>query len=123
MPKSASSRPNTNNWAETIFVNIKLTGKGKDQFTDWMNRKEPEIALDVAQFMSNGHKTSITWDSTNNCWIVSSTCKIQGSVNENHCMTSRSQEWYEAMCMNVFKSAVLCNNGAWSEQQESSDWG
>lgn len=120
--RNSSAADNKPDWQVT-FVQIKLTGEHIDGFSKWMERKEPEIALDVASFMSNGHKTSITWDNDNKCWIVSATCKEEGSKNYNHCLSSRSNEWWEALCMNVYKNDILCDGGSWADKQQNSNWG
>lgn len=120
--KNVSKLPR-GNWPETNFVNLKITGKHKDGFTSWMSRKEADIHLDVVAFMSNGHKTSITWDTSNSVWIVSATCKEESSPNVNCCLTSRSSEWWEAMCMNVYKHDIICAQGSWVDNAESGDWG
>jgi len=116
-------KPNTNSWPETIFVSLKIAGQHKDGFNEWMQRKEAEIALDVAAFISNGHKVSISWDVQNACFIVAATCKEDSNVNLNHCMTSRSSEWWEALCMNVYKNNVVCNMGSWATEQDTTNWG
>lgn len=120
--RNGTTQPNRG-WPETQFVTIRLNGKHKDGFREWMQRNSEEVALDVASFMSDGHKSSITWDDTNACWIASSTCKDEASKNYNHCLSSRSSEWYEALAMNVYKHNIMCNKGAWVDQQEDNDWG
>lgn len=120
--KNTSAGDNKPDW-HVNFVQIRLAGAQIDGFTKWMERKESEIALDVAAFMSNGHKTSITWDNENKCWIVSATCKEENSKNYNYCLSSRSGEWWEALCMNVYKNDVICNGGSWSAKQENNNWG
>jgi len=120
--KNNSAGNNKPEWQVT-FVQLKLSEETASEFSKWMERKEPEIALDVASFMSNGHKTSITWDNENKCWIVSSTCKEETSKNYNHCLSSRSSEWWEALCMNVFKNDVICKKAAWVDKQSSTNWG
>lgn len=120
--KNSSAPANKNSW-EVTFVQIRLTGEHKDGFEKWSSRKDTDVALDVATFMSNGNKTSITWDDANKCWIVSATCKEESSKNYNHCLSSRSDDWYEAMKMNVYKNDVICNKGSWLDQQQDSNWG
>lgn len=123
MASKNSTKLPRGNWPETQFINLKIAGKHKDGFTSWMQRKESDIALDVVSFMSNGHKTSISWDTNNNVWIVSATCKDESSPNVNCCLTSRSNEWWEAMCMNVYKHDIICAQGNWLDNAESGDWG
>jgi len=120
--KNSSAAANKPDWQVT-FVQLKLNEETASAFTKWMERKEPEIALDVAAFMSNGHKTSITWDDDNKCWIVSSTCKEESNKNYNHCLSSRSSEWWEALCMNVFKNNVVCKDASWTDKQSNANWG
>ena len=121
---SKNAKPRVgNSWSEVKFVVIRLNGKHKDGFREYMQRPAEQVALDVASFMSNGHKTSITWDDNNACWIVSATCKEEASKNHSCCISSRSSEWYEALVMNVYKNDVICNKGAWMDQQEENDWG
>jgi hypothetical protein len=123
MARKNSSSPDSKPDWQVTFVQLKLNEETANAFAKWMERKEPEIALDVAAFMSNGHKTSITWDNENKCWIVSATCKEESSKNYNHCLSSRSSEWWEAMCMNVFKHNVVCAGGSWVDKQSSANWG
>lgn len=123
MASKNTPKPNNRNFTEITFVNMKITGKHKEGFNEWMSRKEAEIALDAAAFMSNGHKTSITWDVSNNVWIVSATCKESTSPNVDKCLTSRSSEWWEALCMNVYKHNIMCSGGSWSENEDETDWG
>lgn len=120
--KNSEVGANKLDWQVT-FVQLKLNEETASAFSTWMERKEPEIALDVASFMSKGNKVSITWDNENKCWIVSATCKEQSSPNYNHCLSSRSNEWWEAMCMNVFKHDVVCGGGSWTAKQSNANWG
>lgn len=123
MPKNAS-RPQTNNtFVPVVFVNFKMPKEHELLFAEWFQRKGEATALDIASFISEGNKIGITWDSNNNCWIVSATCKRPGHENENHCMTSRSDDWYEALAMCAYKDRVIAKSGSWSDQQENSNWG
>lgn len=120
--KNNSASESKPDWQVT-FVQLRLNEETANEFSKWMERKEPEIALDVASFMSNGNKVSITWDNENKCWIVSATCKEEGHKNYNHCLSSRSSEWWEALCMNVFKHDVICKGGSWADKQSNANWG
>lgn len=120
--KNSSPGDNKFDW-QVSFVQLKLNEETAEGFNNWMERKEAEIQLDVAVFMSHGHKTSITWDNENKCWIVSATCKDENSKNYNHCLSSRSSEWWEALCMNVYKNDVICKGGSWADKQANVSWG
>jgi prolyl oligopeptidase PreP (S9A serine peptidase family) len=123
MAKKNVSGNNSEAWKNTVFVSYKLTKEDKVVFEKWSSRNEAEVALDVATFMSSGAKTSITWDTTNNVWIVAATMKEETNKSYNECISSRSDDWYEALRMNAFKALVLCKNAAWSSLSEGQDWG
>lgn len=123
MARKNSSKPASSNFAQIKFINFKLRGDNKATFETWSSRKETDVALDIAQFMSSGVKTSITWDVERNCWIVSSTMKDEDSKSLDMCLTSRSDDWYEGMKMNAFKGLVLAGKQPWSVLAEEDDWG
>lgn len=109
--------------AEITFVTLKLDKEQAAQFQSWQNDKKTDLELEVADFMSKGWKTSITWDMNNDCFIVASTMKTDPSPNLNVCVTSRSTLWYEALCMNVFKVMVLHKGAALPVNTGSDNWG
>lgn len=110
-------------WKTTTFVQYRLSREDKAAFEQWSSRKEGDVALDIAAFMSSGAKTSITWDTSNNVWIVSATMRDEDHKSYNQCLTSRSDDWYEAMRMNAFKALVLAGKNPWSSLQSEQDWG
>lgn len=123
MAKKTNSPGNNQDWQNTVFVNYRLGKDEKAAFEEWSSRKADTVALDLAQFMSSGAKTSITWDSKNNVWIVSATMKDESHKSYNECLTSRSDDWYEAMRLNAYKALVLAKNGKWSDLSADEDWG
>ena len=118
-----AQKRNTTNFAQTTFVQFKLSKEQKAEFQAWFEDKKRDISSEVARFMSEGNKTSLTWDAENGCWIVSSTCKDEGSPNLNHCLTSRAAEWYEGLAMNAFKALVLLEGTTWSDYANDDNLG
>ena len=123
MPARSSKSGTGVPFAPTEFINVRLNQRQKEDFVVWSSRKAEDVALDVAGFISEGHKIGITWDLNNTCWIVSATCKVPGDPNENCCLTSRSDDWYEAMVMCVFKDRVIGKDVPWRDMQEDTNWG
>lgn len=123
MPRGKSSTRKNNNFVETEFVTVRLDKEQAQAFADWVAQDDESRALDLAEFITAGHKTSITWDDYNSCFIVSSTCKDEASDNHNKCITSRSNDWYEAMMLNVYKANVLFGKGAWESDAQTNAWG
>lgn len=123
MSAKNSSKSNKMDWQNTVFVQYKLSKEDKVKFDKWSEREPSEVALDIATFMSSGAKTSISWDTNNNVWIVSSTMKEESDKSYNECLTSRSDDWYEALRMNCFKGSVLAKGQKWSSLQVDANWG
>lgn len=123
VPPSKKPKRNTSNFPQTEFVNLKLNKKQAAEFEDWKNGDAGKISTRVVEFIADGNKTSISYDFDNECFIVSSTCKAEGHANENRCMTSRSEDWYEALLMNVFKNDVVLHGGEWIGEDEGRKWG
>jgi hypothetical protein len=111
------------NYAEVEFVQHKLNAEEKVQFTSWGSGKNFDSDLEVSDFIQHGWKVSVSWDMNNDCYIVAATCKDEKSVNVNKCITSRSDQWFEALLMNVFKVTVLFKGQALSTAPKDDSWG
>jgi len=120
--KNSQARPGISG-INIQFVDMRLSGEHKEGFREWFQRKGDMVALDIATFISNGHKIGITWDDKHTCWIVSATCKDDANVNVDCCVTSRSDEWYEALAMCVYKNDVVANKGRWLDESNEDHWG
>lgn len=114
---------NRNGFPQTDFINLTLNKKQAGEFEDWRNGDATKLATQLAEFIADGNKTSITYDFDNECFIVSSTCKAEGHANENKCLTSRSDDWYEALLMNVYKSNVVFAGAEWVSEDNGRKWG
>lgn len=123
MPAKAKSNRNNGNLFDVVFVNVKIDIAEEGKFNAWTSRKDGEVAFDIAKAISDGHKIGLSWDSGNACFIVSATCKDDASINYNHCISSRSDDWYEALMMTVYKVQVMLADKAWSSGAERSNWG
>ena len=112
-----------NNFAQTIFVNLRLDDQQTKQFHGWQKERGEELVDDIAIAMAEQGKLSVSWDDANKCFIAALTCKDQKSANCDHCVTSRSADWYEAVALTVFKANVLLKDKPWSEASSQANWG
>lgn len=110
-------------WAETTFVDIRLDNKAKTHFNQWMEQGNDEISLLLATFVSNDHKLSLSWDDQNVCFVASATCKDEQSPNHNCCISSRSQDWFEAIALTLYKASVLLGETPWTDVKNDRSWG
>lgn len=123
MPKKAKSGSNGNGFPMTEFVHYKLNAQEKKDFVAWKSKHADNLETFMVDMMQKGYKMSVSFDDTNDCWIGSATCKDEGSGNHNKCLTSRSDAWYDALLMNVFKTTELCNDMLWDDLQQEADLG
>lgn len=126
--RSVATMPNPSKqgkspYAQTTFVNIRLTDDQKKEFDGWSKEQGEELASTIAICMANNGKLSVSWDAQNACFIASLTCKDEKSVNMDHCITSRSSDWFEALTLTVFKIDVILKDKPWSSAVQASNWG
>ena len=123
MPAKAKGTRDNLNGFTTKFVNFKLSKDEKEEFESFMSHPADHLVEQLVVFISEGHKLSQSWDDKNKCFIASATCKDEGSLNHDYCMTSRHPEWFPAVMMNVFKNNIMAKGTPWMDLMESEDWG
>lgn len=123
MPRKGQNAQNQLSWQQMEFVNFKLRQDESVEFNTW-TAKLGEHGLDeIAGMMAEGYKLSIKWDSENVCFIASWTSSADMAVNTNMCMTSRSNDWYEAALMGVYKHKFIFGKTGWPRQGKDNNWG
>lgn len=123
MPRSTQSNVSGKGQFDVTFVNVRLSKKDADQFSTYFSRDIRETGEDLTVFISKGHKIGLSWDDKGACFVASATCRDERSPNYNRCITSRSDDWYEAMIMNVYKHDVLFQGGTWVSDDAGGSWG
>jgi len=117
--RNASKRPD---W-QVDFIEVRLDKEEVKAFNVYAKRPQEELSLDLATTISNKNKLSVSWDEKNVCFVASCTCRDIDSANENCCISSRSDDWWEAICLTMFKINVVLGDKAWREGQSSASWG
>jgi hypothetical protein len=110
-------------FAEVEFINRRLTDDEAKGFADWQQKEAKSLGDEVVAFIASGHKLSVTWDDFNACFIVSATCKDEASDNLNKCLSARSDDWYEALLLVLYKSQVLFAGATWESDVRGASWG
>lgn len=121
--KQQNTSNNGQNWRKIEFVNINLSKAEKTQFKSWFSDNEAEIPRLAAAFIAQGYKTSMKWDNENECFIVTATCEDDTMPNGGKAMSSRSDNWVEAVALNIWKTDVLCDGGIWEGTAKGNSWG
>jgi len=100
-------------WADIKFSRITLTAEQKRDFKALTTEEKSRFVDKTVQMIVSGHKASIVWEDAHQCFIFSLTCKLETHVNYNVCMSSRSDDLWEAMALTAFKTLYCCPEGEW----------
>lgn len=102
--KSTEAKPN---FSDFQFVQYTLSKSEKDAFEKWWETHYSDAPTLLSEVINSGYKQSSSWDDTNDCYIVTFTCMDKRSGNYCLVMSSRSDDWLEALGINLFKHYVL----------------
>lgn len=106
------------------FVNVRLEPDDKPRFLEWQKANQADLAQYIGEMLGSGYKVSVNLDDKNDCYIVAVTGTTNCRDNRGLCMTTRSDDWLEAICMAVFKHYVICDAGSWgTPEQHNQSWG
>jgi len=111
------------NWKSVDFVYINLSTAEKKQFKSWFNENQSAVPELSASMTAQGYKLSIKWDNGNGCFIATVTCDNDGLPNKGKALSSRSDNWLEAIALNIFKTDVCAQDGRWPETSTGNNWG
>lgn len=107
----------------TEFVNVQLSEGQKKDFLKWKTEQAERIADLIGQIAVDDYKITCSWDARNQCYIASFTGKEDQRHNEHRSMSSRSDDWYEAIALNVYKHVVVFHEGTWEGDNTKNNWG
>lgn len=112
----------TNNY-QTEFINRNLVEDEAKTFMAWFKTENERIADMLGQIMVNEYKVSCTWNDNNQCYIATFTGKEDNKHNPLKALSSRSDDWYEALAMTAFKHLILFKGGKWDGDTTKNNWG
>lgn len=123
MAKGKGFSSNPKDWIQVDFVSIEMTSDDKKRFKSLSQDELNDLCGKTQRMIETGYKASITYDQTNSCFIFSLTCKLENHANFNLCLTSRSDNMWEAMALAAFKTLYLCPDGEWSSHKRDFSFG
>lgn len=110
-------------WQEYQFVDMRLSQTDKTKFDEWLMSSGEEISDLLNMYCENGYKFSVSYDGNNDCFIGSMTCLGETDNNYRFVLTSRNDNWYNALALCVYKTQVLCENGHWDTSYRPTNFG
>lgn len=105
------------------FINYRLTTAEKADFKKWFSSNQETLFDVVIKTIVSGYKISTSFSTEMDCFVSSITCQDESSPNYNRCMTSRSNDYWEAQALTIYKHLVLSDNGVWEFDTEQQNWG
>lgn len=105
------------------FVDYKLTPEEKQEALALLHNDKVDILETVNELMLGGYRFTFTFDSKNDCVIVSLMGKELGHINYNKCMTSRHQDVIHALAIAVYKQQVVFADQPWSMNAAEDTYG
>lgn len=119
----AGKNGNSNSNFKTKFASITLDAETKDLCKAWLAANAKDLDTFFVDMVRDGWKTSLRWDETNDCFIASSTNVDADSRNHDVCVTSRSDNMFEAILINYYKIYIMFDRKKLPTEPEKQNWG
>lgn len=108
---------------KTKFATISLDAETKELCKAWLEAHSKDLDTFFTDMVRDGWKTSLRWDETNDCFISASTNVDEDSRNYDVCVTSRSDNMYEAILISYYKIYVMFDRKKLPVEPEKQNWG
>lgn len=104
---------------EWTFINYRLDKDEVRAFETWVAETNPNVYEVINDLTSAGYKMSISWDDKHTCFNVTITGG-EASKNAGKSLSSRSDEWSNALMMCLYKHTEIFRSGTWKSRAEES---
>lgn len=111
------------NQFSTKFAAVKLSVADRKKFQDWKKDNGADGDVLYTELVRGGWKGSQSYDQENDCFIWSMTQRNERDINYDVCVTSRSDNMYEAMLLGIYKLLVLYPDQALPTESPRDNWG
>lgn len=109
--------------AEMNFVDYQMTAEEIAEADGWAESNPHLVDELTNQLLTEGYRITFTWDSKNDCVVVSIIGKTRDNPNYDLCMTTRHASVRQTMTLALHKHFNIFANQAWSEQAPDSRFG
>lgn len=118
-----ASKSRETTFGDFRFCSVTLTPEDKSGYETWAAKHGADLLTVLAQCSMEGWKTSVTWDSENECFIGSLTCRSEGHKNENVVVVSRSDDLLEALALSLYKITDMYKGKKLPTDKIKNNWG
>jgi len=123
MPRKYQAAKETSNNFGFSFVNTRLTAEQATEFRQWSKDNISALVALVTELLGDGYKLSFTYDHNNDCFICSLTGVKGHPINGELVLTSRSDDWQEAILLSAWKHFILFQGRRWETTETRPNWG
>jgi hypothetical protein len=123
MSKKARSKTKSSSFSDYTFVNIDLPRSEKPNVDVWASKNFEDIPVFLDDLTTTGHKISMSYSDYNDAFTVSVTCNDTESVNYQKILSSKAGSSWDALVLTLYKVYIVCENGAWAVDGDTSAWG
>lgn len=90
------------------FINIRLDDAQREEFFAWEQENSVHVSAYFDEMLGAGIKASLSYDATNQCYIVAVTGALVGSSPlSRFCSTSRAATLPQVLALTVWKHVFL----------------
>lgn len=107
----------------TKFAAIRLDAAEKKKFLAWKAENVSDGDVYYVELVRSGWKGSQSYDAENDCFIWSMTQRNERDINYDICVSSRSDNMYEAMLLGIYKLLILYPNQKLPTEAARDNWG
>jgi hypothetical protein len=105
------------------FAQINLNESQRDEFELWLKEQPQDIVENISKFALDGYKLSLSCDFENQCFIASFTQRNIDHPHNSVTVSSRSDDWDEAMMLCAFKVYRLFPGKPLPTERKKFNWG
>jgi hypothetical protein len=105
--------------SQLVYINKKLTAEQKDEFEVWFKDNQV-VDQAFTRAMHEGHKFSFMENFDGGVYNGLMYSAKDDPINGGYALSSKSSNWYKAVCMSVYKHYVL-TKGDWKVLLEAEE--
>lgn len=122
-PKQRKSTKTSFKPGDFQFANVRLSKDDKAAFEQWATEHVPDAFDLLDAVVNSGVKASYSWSESVDAFSFSLTGMDERSANFHVVMTSKADNFQEALMLALYKHYVVCGEQDWPIDQQENSWG
>lgn len=123
MAKQKSTGRKKVDFGDFRFASSNLDASQKKAFKAWIDQSDGDIPVILHSHLSAGYKITLNYDLNSDTVVCVSTSQYQDMPDAGLQISARHEEPYAALCIALFKWAIICKGVGYHELDEDGGWG